>query len=107
MPRHKLTKRVFTRIQNSIREYFDSSNHKSPSEAEYFKIAENQIVACYKCQMEIEIGEEYVTKHKYGRGIRRKYYHSKCYDSLFQCYDDILGILRMKLRVIALIVLVS
>jgi len=25
-----------------------------------------------------------VTNHKYGRGIRRKYYHSKCYDLLFQ-----------------------
>lgn len=85
MPRHKLTKRIFTRIQNSIREYFDSSHNKSPSEAEYFRIiAENKIVACYKCQMEIKIGEEYVTNHKYGHGIRRKYYHSKCYDSLFQ-----------------------
>ena len=86
MSRPRLTKRTFSRIQNSIRNYFDSSDHKFQSEEEeYFRIiAENKIVACYKCQMEIKIGEEYVTSHKYGRGTRRKYYHSKCYDSLFQ-----------------------
>ena len=86
MPRHKLTKRIFSRIQNSTRDYFDSSHHRSPSEKEYFKIiAENQIVACYKCRMEIKIGEEYETNHKYGRGNRCKYYyHAECYESLYQ-----------------------
>ena len=85
MPRHKLTKRIFSRIQNSTRDYFDSSHHRSPSEKEYFKIiAENQIVACYKCRMEIKIGQEYVTNHKYGRGTSRKYYHTECYESLYQ-----------------------
>ena len=85
MPRHKLTKRIFSRIQNSTRKYFDTAYHKSPSENEYFKIiSENQIVVCYKCRMEIPIGEEYVTNHKYGGGISRKYYHTKCYESLYQ-----------------------
>jgi hypothetical protein len=66
---HKLTQRIFSRIQNSTRDYFDSTNHKSQTEADYFKmIAEKQIVACYKCRIEIKIGEEYETTHKYGRG---------------------------------------
>ena len=55
MPRHKLTKRIFSRIQNSTRDYFDSSYHKSPSELEYFKmISEKKIIACYKCRLEIK-----------------------------------------------------
>jgi hypothetical protein len=84
MPRHKLTKRIFSRIQNSTRDYFYSSHHKSSSEKEYFKIiAENQIVACYKCRIEIKIGEEYEINHKYGRGNSRKYYHTACYQSLY------------------------
>lgn len=85
MPRHRLTKRIFSRIQNSTREYFDSPYHKSASEIKYFKImAENQIVVCYKCLVEIKIGEDYGTNHKYGRGTSRKYYHTECYDSLYQ-----------------------
>ena len=85
MARHKLNERTFSRIQNSIREYFSSSYHKSPSEQEYFKIiVEKQIVACYKCRTEIKIGEDYETNHKFGRGISRKYYHAKCFDSLYQ-----------------------
>ena len=85
MPRHKLTKRIFSRIQNSARQYFDSSYHKSPSENEYFKIiAENQIVVCYKCGKEIRIGDEYEASHKYGHGNSRKYYHTECYESLYQ-----------------------
>ena len=55
MPRHKLTKRIFSRIQNSTRDYFDSSYHKSPSETEYFKIiAENQIVACLNAEWKLK-----------------------------------------------------
>ena len=66
---HKLTQRNFSRIQNSTRDYFDSTYHKSQSETEYFTmISEKQIVACYKCRIEIKIGEEYETNHKYGRG---------------------------------------
>ena len=81
---HKLTQRIFSRIQNSTRDYFDSTYHKSQTEAEYFKmIAEKQIVACYKCRTEIKIGEEYETTHKYGRGNSRKYYHTACYQSLY------------------------
>ena len=85
MPRHKLTKQIFSRIQNSINEYFDSSHHKSPSEQEYFQmIVEKKIVACFKCRAEIRIGDEYETNHKFGRGNSRRYYHVKCYDSLYQ-----------------------
>jgi hypothetical protein len=85
MPRHKLTKRIFSRIQNSTRDYFDSSYHKSATEIKYFKIiAENQIIVCYRCLGEIKMGHEYVTNHKYGRGTSRKYYHAECYDSLYQ-----------------------
>jgi hypothetical protein len=84
MPRHKLTKRIFSRIQNSTRDYFDSSYHKSPSELEYFKmISEKKIIACYKCRLEIKMGEEYETNHKYGHGNSRKYYHIQCYESLY------------------------
>ena len=72
--RHTLTKRIFSRIQNSSREYFNSSHHKSASEQDYYKIiAENNIVACYKFRMEIKMGDEYETIYKYGRGISRKY----------------------------------
>jgi 5'(3')-deoxyribonucleotidase len=83
---HKLTQRIFSRIQNSTRDYFDSTYHKSQSETEYFTmISEKQIVACYKCRIEIKIGEEYETNHKYGRGNRRKYYyHAECHESLYQ-----------------------
>ena len=35
-----------------MRDYFDSTYHKSQIEAEYFKMnAEKQIVACYKCRI--------------------------------------------------------
>ena len=82
---HKLTHRIFSRIQNSTCDYFDLIYHKSQTEREYFKmISEKQIVPCYKCGMEIKIGEECETNHKYGRGNSRKYYHSACYDSLYQ-----------------------
>ena len=49
-------------------------------------IAEKQIVACYKCRIEIKIGEEYETTFKYGRGNSRKYYHTVCYQSLYHGY---------------------
>ncbi len=83
---HKLTQRILSRILNSTHDYFDSDSHKSQTETEYFKmIAEKQIVTCYKCRMEIKMGEEYETNHKYGRGNRRKYYyHAECYESLYQ-----------------------
>ena len=55
---HKLTQRIFSRIQNSTRDYFDSTYRKSQSDTDYFKmISEKQIVACYKCRIEIKIGE--------------------------------------------------
>ena len=82
---HKLTTRIHSRIINSARGYFDSNHHKSQKDIEYFKmISEKKIVPCFKCQMEIKIGEEYETNHKYGRGNSRKYYHSMCYESLYQ-----------------------
>lgn len=82
---HKLTLRISSRIQNSMRYYFDSTYHKSQTETEYFRmITEKRIIVCYKCRMEIKIGEEYETNHKYGRGNSRKYYHTKCYESLYQ-----------------------
>jgi len=82
VPRHKLTKRLFSRIRNSIGEYSDSSYRKSRSEQDYFKIiAENNIVACYKCRMEIRMGDEYETN--WGGSISRKYYHKGCYESLY------------------------
>jgi len=85
MPRHKLTKQIFSRILNSSREYFDSSYHQSASEQVYFKlISEKHIVVCFKCRKEIRIGEEYETNHKFGRGNSRRYYHAKCFDSLYQ-----------------------
>lgn len=88
MRRRKSTGRTFSRIQNSTRDYFDSSYHKSASEKEYFKmITEKKIVACYKCRMEIRIGEDYETNHKYGRGNSRKYYHKKCYESLYHWHE--------------------
>jgi hypothetical protein len=81
VPRHKLTKRLFSRIRNSTREYFNSSHHK-PSEQGYYKIiAENNIVACYKCRMEIRMGDEYETN--WGGSISRKYYHTECFESLY------------------------
>ena len=82
---HKLTPRAFSRIMNSARGYFDSSHHKTQTEIEYFRLfTQKRIIACYKCGIEIRIGEEYEANHKYGRGNSRKYYHSKCYQSLYQ-----------------------
>lgn len=82
---HKLTTRIYSRIINSARGYCDSNHHKSRTETEYFRLlTEKQILACYKCRMEIKIGEEYETNHKYGRGNSRKYYHSACYQLLYQ-----------------------
>ena len=81
---HKLTQRIFSRIQNSTRDYFDSTYRKSQTDTDYFKmISEKQIVARYKCRIEIKIGEGYETNHKYGRGNSRKYYHTACYQSLY------------------------
>jgi hypothetical protein len=81
VPRHKLSKRLFSRIRNSTREYFDSYQ-KSAIEQDYFKsIAENNIVACYKCRREIRMGDEYETN--WGGSISRKYYHTECFESLY------------------------
>lgn len=82
---HKLTPRIYSRILNSARGYFDSSHHKTKTEIEYFRLfTQKGIIACYRCGIEIRIGEEYETNHKYGRGNSRKYYHTQCYKSLYQ-----------------------
>lgn len=82
---HKLTPRIYSRIINSARGYFDSNYHKSKKDIEYFRlITQKKIIASYRCGMEIKIGEDYETNNKYGHGNSRKYYHIQCYESLYQ-----------------------
>lgn len=82
---HKLTPPTRSRILKSALAHHDSNYHKSQTEAEYFKlISEKKIVVCYKCRLEIKVGTDYEKSSKYGLSNSRKYYHSGCYQSLYQ-----------------------